>query len=225
MSFLYPPWTKFRRVYRNHSICLSVCPSMRQSVCLQVHVRPITFFCLTLANHIWHMGVSQWDDVSCTFMIHIGCWPLTSLSNLYRVFDMFSFPAHNLFFGLTLADYMFGTWVYYHERMCHRHSLLSQFNIDLWPQGQIYRFLSCLCVQPSWNFCLLWHWHTLFTHGSIITRGWVAYIHDPDMMLTFDLNVKFIGFTTNLIEIRSFHLLNHSLHKHLFKPLFSHVSL
>ena len=99
------------------------------------------------------------------------------------------------------------------------------FNIDLWPQGQIYRFLLCLCVQPSWNFCLLWHWHTLFAHGSITTRGCVAYIHDPDMMLTFDLNVKFIGFMTNLIEIRSFHPLNHLLYKYLMKPLFSHVNL
>ena len=44
------------------------------------------------------------------------------------------------------------------------------------------------------------------------------YILDPDMMLTFDLNVKFIGFMTNLIENRSFHLLNHLLHKHLMKP-------
>ena len=33
-------------------------------------------------------------------------------------------------------------------------------------------------------------------HGSITKRGCVKYIHDPDMTLTFDLKVKFIGFMT-----------------------------
>ena len=45
-------------------------------------VRPITFFGLTLAYHIWHMCLSPRKDVSCTFMIQIGCWPLTSRSIL-----------------------------------------------------------------------------------------------------------------------------------------------
>ena len=31
-------------------------------------------------------------------------------------------------------------------------------------------------------------------HGCITMRQCVAYIHDPDSMLTFDLNVKFKGF-------------------------------
>ena len=31
-------------------------------------------------------------------------------------------------------------------------------------------------------------------HGSITKRGCVMYIHDPDWMLTFDLQVNFIGF-------------------------------
>ena len=31
-------------------------------------------------------------------------------------------------------------------------------------------------------------------HGSITKRGCVVYIHDPDWMLTFDLQVNFVGF-------------------------------
>ena len=45
-------------------------------------VRPITFFWITLAYHIWHKDVSPSDNVSHTFMIPIQCWPLTSRSNL-----------------------------------------------------------------------------------------------------------------------------------------------
>ena len=36
----------------------------------------------TLAYHIWHMALSPWEDVSSTFMILTGRWPLTSRSNL-----------------------------------------------------------------------------------------------------------------------------------------------
>ena len=32
-------------------------------------------------------------------------------------------------------------------------------------------------------------------HGCITIRQCVAYIHDPDSMLTFDFNVKFKGFS------------------------------
>ena len=52
-------------------ICLSICPSV------QIRVRPITIFALTLALHVWHMGLSTWKDVSRTFMIPIRRWPLT----------------------------------------------------------------------------------------------------------------------------------------------------
>ena len=127
---LYTPWTKFREVYRNHSVCPSVCLSVQIRVrpisffwfdiglpylahmCITIrrciayiydpgttlnldlkvkfilgfltcfHVRPITFFGLTLVYHIWHMGVSPWDDVSRTFMIQIQPWTLTLRSNL-----------------------------------------------------------------------------------------------------------------------------------------------
>ena len=36
LLFLYPPQTKFGGVYRNHPVCLSVCPSVRLFVCPSV---------------------------------------------------------------------------------------------------------------------------------------------------------------------------------------------
>ena len=50
--------------------------------------------------------------------------------------------------------------------------------------------------NPTGNFCLLWHWLTIFGHVSITMRGCVKYIQDPERMLTFDLMVKFVGFMT-----------------------------
>ena len=92
---------------------------------------------------------------SCTFMIQK--WPQ---GQIYRVFDMFSCQGHNYFLiwhWLTI----FSTWVYHHEKMWHVNSR-SQFDVDLWPQGQIYRLLSCLHVWPitsvSFNIGIpLWH--------------------------------------------------------------------
>ena len=62
---LYPPRTKFRGVYRNHSVCPSVrlsvrpsvCPSVCLSVRLQIRVRPITFL---------------WFDIGLPYLAH-GC--------------------------------------------------------------------------------------------------------------------------------------------------------
>ena len=82
-TFLYPPRTKFRGVYRNHSVGPSVCLSVHLSV--QIPVRPITFL---------------WFDIGSPYL----------------------------------------------------------------------------------------------AHGCITIRQCVAYIHDPDSMLTFDLKVKFKGF-------------------------------
>ena len=85
---------------------------------------------------------------------------------------------------------IFNTCVYHHERMFRVH-LCSRFNIDLWPQGQIYRFLSCLLVQPVTSVCF-----DYLAHGSITMKGCVAYIYDPDTTLTFEMKVKFVRFMT-----------------------------
>ena len=69
----------------------------------------------------------------------------------------------------------------------------SWFDVDLRPQGQIHRLLSFLHVQPVTCFDIDIPY---LAHGSITMRGCVKYIHDPNMTLTFDLKVKFIGFMT-----------------------------
>ena len=95
---------------------------------------------------------------------------------------------------------IFGTWVYHHEKMWHVHSC-SRFDADLWPQGQILKaFVMSSC--STCNFCLLWHWHTIF--------GTWVYHHDPNTILTFDLKVKFIRFDTALCSGLSFFVLWHS---------------
>ena len=106
---------------------------------------------------------------------------------------MFLYPAHNYFFiwqWLTI----FGIWVFHHEKMWHI-QLCFWFDVDLWPQGQIYRLLSCLHVRlvTSVRFDIGLPY---LAHGSITMRGCVKYIHGPNTMFTFDLKVKFIGFMT-----------------------------
>ena len=100
------------------------------------------------------------------------------------------FMSHLYHFLLWHWHTIFDTWLYHQETMCHVHSW-SRYNIDLWPQGQIYRIFdksSC----PTCNFCLLWHWHIIFS-----TWVWcVANIYYPDTTLTFDLKVNFIGILT-----------------------------
>ena len=141
-----------------------------------------------MAYHIWHINVSPWEDVSRTFMTPIQRWHLTSRS-MYRVFHMFSCPAY-IFLLIWQWLTIFGTCVYHHERMCHVH-LWYCFDIELWPQGQIYRFLSCLGVQPLTSVCFVIGIPYL-AHGSITMRWCVAYIHAPDVTSTF--NLKVIGF-------------------------------
>ena len=61
----------------------------------------------------------------------------------------------------------------------------------------------CLSVRLSVQICVrpktfLWFDMGLpyLAHGCITMRQCVAYIHDPDTTLNFDLKVKFIGFLT-----------------------------
>ena len=53
MSSLYPPWTKFRGVYRNHSVCPSVC----SDACPTQNL-----FCFDIGFPNWHMGHSWSRD-------------------------------------------------------------------------------------------------------------------------------------------------------------------
>ena len=65
-----------------------------------------------------------------------------------------SCPAHNFFLFWHWLTIFF-TCIYHHERTCRVHSW-SWFDIDLWPQGQIYRvYYMALCSCDS--FFVLWH--------------------------------------------------------------------
>ena len=104
----------------------------------------------TLEYHHETMCCVHW----CSWNV-VDLWPQ---GQIYRLFDMFPCLAQNCSFikhWLTI----FGTCIYHHERMCCIHSW-SWFAIDLWPQGKfIVYFVSSF---PTRNFCLLWHWHTIF---------------------------------------------------------------
>ena len=145
---------------------------------------------------VWH-----WPTIFGTWVYHhktmcrvhswsryeIELWPQ---GQIYRVFDMFTCPAHN-YFLIWHWQTIFGTWVYPHEKMWHVHSC-SPFDVDLLPQDQIYRLLSCLHVQPvtsvSFDIGIPY-----LAYGSITMRGCMILIRQT---LTFDLKVKFIGFMT-----------------------------
>ena len=68
---------------------------------------------------------------------------------------------------------------------------------DTFPFDLKVGFLKCLCVRPTTSVWLDFGIPYL-AHGSITTRECVAFIHDPNMMLAFDPNVKFIGLLTCL---------------------------
>ena len=61
--FLYPPWKKFRGVYRYNSVCPSVC----LSVCLSSFVSGPYFFLWQ-----WLTILSTWMDVMCR--VHLWSW-------------------------------------------------------------------------------------------------------------------------------------------------------
>ena len=187
-------WKSMNEVRGGGGICLSVC----LSVCLCRFVSAHNFFL------VWHwftlFGIWGYHhDTKCRVYswsrYDLELWPQ---SQIYRGFDMFSCPVHN-FLGVWHWLTIFGTWVNHHETMCRVHSW-SRYNLDLWPQGQIYRLLghirlllSCLHVRPVTSVCFDIGISYL-THGSITMRGCVKYIHDTVTTLTFDPKVKLIGF-------------------------------
>ena len=87
---------------------------------------------------------------------------------------------------------MFGKWVYHHETMCRVHSW-TRHDLELWPQGQIYRVFDMFSC-PVHNFFLDRHWLTIFGTWMYHHQTMCRVHHDPDSMLIFDLKVKFKGF-------------------------------
>ena len=68
------------------------------------------------------------------------------------------------------------------------HDSNRTLNFDL---KEFKEVLTCFCVLPITFVCFDTSIPYL-AHGSNTKREYVAFIHDPDMMLTFDLKVKFI---------------------------------
>ena len=68
------------RMYHNETMCrVYSCSNTTLNFDLKVKLKgfltnlrvwPVTFLALTLAYHIWHMGVSQWDNVN----VHSWSW-------------------------------------------------------------------------------------------------------------------------------------------------------
>ena len=93
---------------------------------------------------------------------------------------------------------IFGTLVYHHERMCQVHSW-SWYDIDLWPQGQIYRVYD-MALCSGLSIFVFWHSHTLFGtwvyhHGTMChVHSWTLYDLDlwpqyQNYIFTMDLSL------------------------------------
>ena len=100
---------------------------------------------------------------------------------------------------------IFGTWVHHHDRMCQVHSW-SWYDIDLWPQGQIYRVYD-MALCSGLSFFVLWHSHTLFGtwvyhHGKMCRSSPLTSIsklyfqhgfESGKMSLLFDIGIPNFG--------------------------------
>ena len=100
----------------------------------------------------------------------IDLWPQCQI---LEVFVLSLCPTRN-FRVLWHWHTIFGTWVYHHGRRCRVHSW-SRYDLDLWPQGQIYRvYYMALCSGQS--FFVLWYSHTMF--GTwVYYRGTMCHMH------------------------------------------------
>ena len=136
------------------------------------------------------MGVSPWDDVSRTFMIQIRLeiWPQCQI---YRVFDMFSCPAHNLFFwfdkGLPYLAHGCITMRRY-DTYIHDPDTTLTFDLKVKFKG----FMTWFCGQAlaflSFDIVIL-----CLARECITMVRCVSYIHELcTLTLTVDLNIKVI---------------------------------
>ena len=74
------------------------------------------------------------------------------------------------------------------------HKRISGGYIEITLSVRLFVLLSVqIRVRPTTFFCI---GLAYLAHGCITMRRCVAYIHDPDTTLNFDLKVKFIGFMT-----------------------------
>ena len=121
-KLVIPPRTKFRGIYRNHSVCPSVCADSCQAHNFYMVWHWLTIFGTWVYHHETMCSVHSWSRYD------LELWPQ---GQIYRVFDMFSCSSHNFFLDWHWLN-IFGTWMYHHQTMCREHSW-SWFNVDLWP--------------------------------------------------------------------------------------------
>ena len=121
--------------YRNHSVC----PSVHWSVCA-VRVRPISFFALTLAYHIWKWCVAYIQDPDTMF-----------------AFDMALYCG---FFVLWHSHTIFGTYMSVSPWDDMSHTFMTSVRPDLWHQFQNNDFTVNLCLDKT--IFALWHRHIKF---------------------------------------------------------------
>ena len=109
-------------------------------------------FGLTLAYNFWHVGVSPWDNLSRIFIIPIPCWPLTFDFKVKFTGFLICFCVQPItIFDLKLAYHIWHMCLSLWEDVLW--SFMIPIRLDLWPQGQIYRFLPWLCVRPVTSVC------------------------------------------------------------------------
>ena len=128
------------------------------------------FFWFDMAYHIWHMGLSPWTYVTCTFMFDVDLWPQD------QIFRLLSYL---LLLALTLAYHIWHIGLSPWEDVSGQISW-SWYNFDLWPQGQIYKVYD-MALYLWLSFFVLWHSHTLFGkwvyhHGTMCrVHSWTLY--------------------------------------------------
>ena len=94
-------------------------------------------------------------------------------------------------------------------RVCVIYNSWSWYDVDLWPQHHIYRVFD-IFLCPFHNDFLFDIGLPYLAHESITMRRYDKYIHVPDLMLTSDFKVKFIGLLSCLhvrpVTSVSFHI-------------------
>ena len=138
----------------------------------------LNFFYLTLAYHIWHMGVSQWEDLLHPFMILMLHWPLTSRSNLWGFWFVFMTDL-KLQFALTVISYLAQGSITMSRcvRYIHDPNTCITLTVDL--KDKFIGFLTSFC--PTHNVCLLWQWLTIFD-------TWIY--HHKEVLCTFMIPIR-----------------------------------
>ena len=132
------------------------CITMMRQCVVYIHDSSMTFifdlkvnFCLTFSYHIWHMGLSPWDDISHTSMIWIQHWPLTSKSKFIEFWTWHHIGV-TVFFVFVHGHTIFGTcvnimeWYTYHIHLRPSH---VTFTLDFWVKTDFCLMHECVCLS------------------------------------------------------------------------------